>query len=253
MKRFVILCALVLSLTVQAWALDAQQPAPPAQAPAQETQTPAVTPSAPAPAEAAAPSTQPKIEVVKPEDLAKVEKKAEPAKPAEKIETTPGVVVYARPFPASGNMLSEADYGAFSSTKYVWDVQELSAKGIKVGENPFVLEIQALLVVKEPGLYQFALDSNVDFTKWGGDKNYLCLINLEGSALTTERKEANAQTKENRSVGAAKLTPGVYNLQIVGGYSAPIRWAKMAYSLLMKGPNDLSFRTPKTDELVIKK
>jgi hypothetical protein len=190
---------------------------------------------------------------VKPEDLAKAEKKAEPTKPVEKIETTPGVVVYARPFPATGNTLSEADYGAFSSTKYAWDVQELSAKGIKVGENPFVLEIQALLVVNEPGLYQFAFDSNVDFTKWGGDKYYLCLMNLEGSALSSERKEVNSQTKENRSIGAAKLTPGVYKLQIVGGYSAPIRWAKMTYSLLMKGPNDLSFRTPKAEELVVKK
>lgn len=259
MKRFLILCGLLLAMTATAWALDAQQPAPHAQAPEQgPSQPPAASAPAPSPApvESAAAQAQPKVEVVKPEDLAKAEaeKKPEPPKPAEKINTVPGAVVYVRPYPASGTILAEADYGAFTSTKYAWDAQEFAGKGVKLGENPYVLEVQTLLVVKDAGLYQFAVDTNGDLLKNNRiDLNYFCLMNLEGNVLTSERKEVPLILKDNRSVGAAKLSPGIYQLQIACGYNSNPRVTKMTYSLLMKGPNDLSFRAPKAEELVIKK
>lgn len=199
------------------------------------------------------PQTAGKVEVVKPEDLKDQQQpKAEASK--EIVETVPGAIVYVRPFPASPASLAEADYGAFETKTFSWNTSDFKSKGVKSGNNPFCIEVQTHLVVREAGLYQFAVDAFYDGNGSVASK-ILTLIKLEGNVLTSEIKQApSTKGVDNRNVGAAKLSPGLYTLQAVCGITlGDFTKEHFTFSLLMKSPSDLSFRAPKADELVLKK
>ena len=115
------------------------------------SQTPPAPPSPPVPQEPG------KVEVVKPDEA---QAQAAPKQEENKaqVQTMPGAIVYVRPFPKSLSAMSEADYGAFQTQNFSWDTSDFSNKGVKYGKNQFVVEVQTFLVVKEAGLYQFAID-----------------------------------------------------------------------------------------------
>lgn len=216
------------------------------------SQTPPAPPAPPAPV--ATPQGPGKMEVVTPEELAKTEAPAAPKQEEKKEETTPGAIVYVRPFPQSANVLPEADYGAFQTKAFSWNSAEFGGKGVKTSNNQFCIEVQSYLVARGAGLYQFAIDIAYNGKGYPA-KQVLSVIKLEGNALVSEMKAVPpGGVLDIRSVGAAKLTPGIYGLQVVSGIELnAIKGESFTYTLLMKGPGDLSFRAPKPDELVLKK
>jgi hypothetical protein len=215
------------------------------------------TPPAPvATPQAQAPEGPGKIEVVKPEDAqAEQPPVATPDKKQE--ETTPGAIVYVRPYPKEGGSLSEADYGAFQSTGFAFDSSQFSNKGVKTGTNQYCIEIQTYLVAKEDGLYQIAIDMGYD-NKSVPTASILSSITLEGVALVNEYKKSGIIGQgpiDNRTVGAAKLSKGIYMLQVIAGVETNVAKnnTRFEYKMMIKAPGDLSFRAPRSDELVLKK
>lgn len=181
-----------------------------------------------------------------------------PAEGKDKIEYSPGAIVYVRPFGESDTP-PETDFGGFITKDFSINDLKLTQdhKEVSVGSQQRGYDIQGFLKVEKGGLYQFAVDLKYQADSENRMEKFFSIINLEGQQIARQALKATEREQTIRVTGAANLEPGVYKVQIWTGGLVNLnakRYIKqLAFDIKIKGPGDLNYRTPSKDEILYKK